>query len=140
MRNEILERLKKLEKAADQLRERVTATHPEIEEYLEEEWFRVLRGAMDKGYDVMAKSSKRYIETGNHFVDWWLDSPEHRKLYPDRVQITDRYKVTNAKDPKNPKLTALRDQNVTVVGTRDDLFGSGSERGTGWQPPRPRKK
>lgn len=92
----------RLKSKREALRKRAVDEHNAIKKQIDDEATRVVREALLKGYDVKEKEKELYLETGNHFLDWWLDSPEARRVAPERVVNVKRFKVTKAKDPDNP--------------------------------------
>lgn len=98
-------KLPKLKERINKEYDRVAVDHEKIENALGQEFDRILKMAMDQGYDVVRTDKKEYVETGNRFVDFWLDSPTARRVSPERVVDVARFKVKKSKNQSGPMYT-----------------------------------
>lgn len=118
-------RTKNLREKVNRAYDRVAEDHPKALRTINDEFNRVLKDAMDQGYDVIVREKKEYVETGNRFLDFWLDSATARKLSPERVINVGRFTVKKSK-AKNPAYMTPwnQDKNIFAVYRKEDLFNN----------------
>lgn len=92
----------KLERRRDSAREKAFK-HLENSQQLEKAIQDTIQKAIEDGFDVHSEDTRKYVETGNKFADFWLETGD-KWLDEAHMLDTKRFKAETAKDSTAPQL------------------------------------